>query len=82
MTDITGTQQSLSPGMALLSLELHSIPSPFRMVIFHILLATRLSILRYWREATVPTVSEIIQTTHTNGSYEVLHAQLQEIMKW
>lgn len=74
MMDITGTKQSLSPGMALLSLDLHTIPSTYRTVISHILLATRISILRKWKEITTPTLLEIIQTIQTNGSYEVLHA--------
>lgn len=74
MMDITGIKQALSPGMALLSLDLHTIPSMYRAVISHILLATRISILRKWKEINAPTLSEIIQTTQTNGSYKVLHA--------
>lgn len=45
MSYITYLNQPLKPGMAILSLELDFIPTPYRTVVYHILLATRLTIL-------------------------------------
>lgn len=67
LSNITNTQQTLTPDMAILSLELHNISSSYRTVTSHILLASRLTILRHWKSPITPNVMEVIST------YETLH---------
>lgn len=74
MAVVTSTHYVLSPGMALLSLDLHGVPSSCRTIVSHIILATRLTILRHWKSTDVPTVTEVIYTVHTHGTYEILHS--------
>lgn len=71
---ITGTQRTLTPDMAILSLDLYDTPLPYRIVVSHIILATRLTILRRWKTSEAPNIMEVIHTTHTHGTYEVLHS--------
>lgn len=64
----------LSPSMAILSIDLESIPNQVRTIISHILLVTRLTILRHWKDTEPPSITEVITTVHNYGTYEVLHA--------
>ena len=64
----------LHPAMAILSMGIDAIPKSQTMVVSHILLATRLVILRHWKNINPPTMAEIINTVHTHSTYEILHA--------
>lgn len=69
MRTITRLKHSLKPEMAILSLELEFTPPSHRTLISHILLATRLTILRHWKDIEAPTIWEVIATTHMHGTY-------------
>lgn len=70
---IIGTKRTLTPDMPILSIDLHDTPLPYRTVVSHIILSTRLTILRHWKTSEAPNITEVIHTTHTHGTYEVLH---------
>lgn len=74
MTAVTPTSNVLSPGMTILSIDLYNVPPLYRTIISHIILATRLTILRHWKSTSVPMITEVIHTVHTHGTYEVLHS--------
>lgn len=76
IADISPFNQPLQPSMAILYLDLGSVPTPYITVILHILMATCLSILRHWKNIAAPTFSEVINTVHTHSTYEILYASV------
>ena len=72
--DILNTLGPLTPGLAVLSLELDNIPVFCRRVVSNLLLATRLVILRHWKNVVTPSLTEIISTMHIQGKYEIMHS--------
>lgn len=77
MAQILELQIPLTAGMAILSLGIESIPGPSIVIVIHVLLSARLSIMRHWRDHVVPTLSEVIKTTNTHATYEIMFAAVQ-----
>lgn len=72
ISTITNTQIPPTPELALLNLSTDTIPVNSRTVALHILLATRISITRKWKSTQPPTLTEIINTTQTHHTYELI----------
>ena len=77
ISQFAGARIIPSAGAALLSLGLESVPFSSRTIITHLLLSTRLSIARHWRDADPPSMSEVVETTNTHVSYELMFAASQ-----
>lgn len=71
---ITGIKVDFSPGMALLSLEIDSIPPSLRILVSHIFIAARLTIVRHWKDTNPPSVTETLQLIDTHRMYEIQFA--------
>lgn len=63
-----------SPGLAILNLKIYLILSSLKVVLTHILLSARLTILRHWKSNNLPTMSEVISTTHLHFTYKIMFA--------
>lgn len=68
--DICHLPIKLTPQLAILNLNTELLPPPFRLVITHILLATRLLITRRWQTTLSPTLTEVITLVHSHYAYE------------
>lgn len=53
ISSIIGILTSPNPTLALLNLDIVNFPPPFRLVIAHILLASRMVIIRHWKEKQI-----------------------------
>lgn len=69
---ILGIYISPSPGMALLSLGIDTIPPNVRTAASHILLAARLCLAQHWKKTLPPDMKEILQTINLHCTYEIL----------
>lgn len=78
LLNITGILLPLLPGLAILNIDVEDIPPPLRHVVIHILLAARLSIVRYWKSNLSPNSSETIRRTQTFYTYEIMLASSVE----
>ena len=63
-----------NPELAILNLGIEGFPPEFRIVVTHILLAARLLLTRNWKSNTVPSVTEVLEVTQTNYTFESLLA--------
>lgn len=76
----------LSPGLALLSLTIETLPIEARTVTIHILLSARLVLAGHWKDQVVPSIQEVITTSNMHAAYELLFAstqgKLQEASCW
>lgn len=77
ITQITGLYILLSAEMVILSLGIESIPGDSRVIVIHLLLSARLAILRHWKDSGSPPLTEIVETTNTHATYELMFASTQ-----
>lgn len=68
---------NVSPDLALLSLNIETIPTESRTIATHILLSAKLVLTRHWKKQTAPIIQEVISTTHTHAVYEMMFASTQ-----
>lgn len=68
------TNISLSPGLALFSLEIELIPHHLSNMLIHILLAAQMTLVWHWKDHKPPTVGKVIQITQTRATYEIMFA--------
>lgn len=77
ISNIVGIQAPLSAGMAILSLGIDHIPVAARTIVTHILLSTRAVIMRHWKDTKALSVKEVVETTNTHATYELMFAAAQ-----
>lgn len=74
------------PVLALLNLDLESLPHDTQHTTIHVRLAARPTIARHWKSPTPPTLLETIELTRTHYSYAILMAassgKLQQHQVW
>lgn len=70
ISEVTGVLLSPNPALPVLSLDIKKVPSPFRTVVKHILLAARLMITRHWKLQMAPNPSEAIALVNVHFSYD------------
>lgn len=68
---LTGTSSPLDPALAILNISIDKYPTTTRKIVTHILLAARLNIVRKWKSQSPPTIFDMIQSVHTNFSFEM-----------
>lgn len=74
LSDIVQSHVPLSMALAQLNQTIENIPSAYRLVITHILLATKLCITRMWKSKRVPFIEETFELVNTHCSYEIMMA--------
>lgn len=74
LTQILKLTTPISPGLAILSLGIETIPIDIRDIAIYILLSARLALVRHWKELT--SICEVM-TTHTHATYKMLFASTQ-----
>lgn len=72
ISSVTGQKTTLTPDLALLHINLVDVPKRYRKIVLHILLSTKLVLARKWKTSNIPTLLEIIDTTHTHHTYELM----------
>lgn len=73
ISTITKVSTPPSPALALLNLNIDTIPYPLRHTT-HVLLAARLNITSQWRSDKTPTIAQIIDLVSLHFSYETITA--------
>lgn len=63
---VLGLKLEPTPGMAVLSLGVDSVPLSLRILISHILLAAQLNLVRHWKDQKAPNIQETIQLINTH----------------
>lgn len=74
ISDIVSLHVHPTPDLAILNLNIDSVPQPTRHVVTHILLAARLSITRLWKMVNVPSTEHILDLVNFHYSYELAMA--------
>lgn len=74
LSDIATTHIPPSPDLAILNLNIDSIPQPIWHVTTHILLAARLSITRLWKTEKTPSIEHTLELVNLHYSYELAMA--------
>lgn len=74
LSDIAKQSTPPTPELAILNLNIESVPQPFRHVTTHILLAARLSITRLWKTDRTPSVEHTFDMVNHYYSYEITMA--------
>lgn len=64
----------ISPSLAILNLVIDDIPLYLRMVVTHILLATRLVLMRHWKFPIHPQVLEVLEVVKLHCTYKTMFA--------
>lgn len=72
-----GSQITPNAAVAVLSLGIEYILPETRTIVTHILLSTRLVIMRHWKEANPPTFKEVVESTNSHATYELMFAAAQ-----
>lgn len=73
LQDIFHFPLKLTPQIAILNINIESLPPTYRLVTTHILLATRLLIIRCWRTNTTPSLIEVVTLVILHYTYESIH---------
>lgn len=85
ISDIALQRVPLNPALAILSLGIDYFPPTLQHSIVHLLLATRLTITRHWKDKNPPTVAQAIDLTQLHYTYERMVAsssgRLQNTLK-
>lgn len=74
ISSCTGIITRPDPALAILNMDIDKFPPNHRTVVTHILLSTRLLILKRWKSPLSLNISEVIQTIKANHSLELLLA--------
>ena len=77
IANVIGLSLPMEPGMALLSLGVEILSPDKRTIAIHILLSARLVLARHWKQVNPPPLQEVITTTHTHATCELLFASMQ-----
>lgn len=75
--DVTNVSITLTSRMALFGLGLSNWHPKFHPIITHILIAARLSIARFWKQASAPTLNHTTNILNDHLSMELLFAKSQ-----
>lgn len=70
INDLTQLNITLTPQLETLNITIDVIPPQLRLVITHMLLATRLLIARNWKTSNIPTVADVVALVQTHYTYE------------
>lgn len=74
ISSLTGILTSATPALAILHLGIDRFPPVYRPVVSHVLLETRLLILRNWKSKNATNLSDVTKAVHRNYTFERLIA--------
>ena len=74
IADLTGILNKLNPATALLGINLDIYPKEYRTIVFHTLVAARLTITSLWKSKDAPNLSTVIARINIQAQYELMLA--------